>query len=122
MLYFRLAMKKIKGLTLVELIIGIVIVAIISVASFEFYRHCQRFVMDAEVRLGVSNFARETMEQRMWDADIATTGGLWIDDTALPTGTDFASDIGSNHGGTRQYSTDETSNYKVIKVKVHWNP
>jgi prepilin-type N-terminal cleavage/methylation domain-containing protein len=124
MLYFKIIMKRIKGLTLIELIISIIIVSVISVASFEFFRHCQRFIVDAEIRLGAANFARETMElsSRSWDAQISDTAG-WQPDTPLPTGGGFGR-IRDDYGGTREYRVQDgsTGEYKVIEVKVDWNP
>ena len=124
MLYFITDMKNIKGVTLIELISGIVIVAIISVASFEFFRHCQRFIVDSEIRLGAVNFARETMEFHSWDVEIGyTTDEDWENDTLLPTSGTFGR-IRDVYGGTRQYrvkqDTEETGDYKVIDVKVNW--
>ena len=115
-------MKNIKGVTLVELIVGIVIIAVISVASLEFFQHCRRFIVDSEIRLGAVNFARETMELRAWDTEITDTTG-WQNDRDLPAGAEFASGIRDNYGGSRLYRVEDgaTGDYKVIKVKVGWD-
>ena len=117
-------MKNIKGVTLVELVIGIVIIAIISVASLEFFRHCQRFIVDSEIRLGAVNFARETMDLRSWNTNVGDPTG-WLDEPLpLPTGGTFGR-IRDDYSGTRQYriqsDTGGTGDYKVIKVRVSWD-
>ncbi|UCD54599.1 MAG: type II secretion system protein [Candidatus Omnitrophota bacterium] len=116
-------MKKIKGFTLVELLIGVIIIAITSVAAFEFFRHCRRFIVETELRLGAANFARETIEVLDWNTDITDTTG-WQNDRDLPTGEEFGSSLRDEYEGSRLYRIEDgaTSGYKKISVKVTWEP
>lgn len=129
MLYCKIRMKKIKGVTIVELIFGIIIIAIISVAAFEFFRYCRRFIVESEIRLGAVNFARETMERHSWNIQHSWNDGKTIAENwqpdSLPTGVAFASGIRDDYAGGREYSVQlnasgSANTYNIIKVRVNW--
>ena len=124
MLYSNIGMKKTKGFTLIEMLVGIIVISIISVGAFEFFRHCRRFIVDAELRLSAVNFSRETMEGHSWNTEIAETED-WQDDRDLPAGGEFGSRLYDEYDGARQYKvetkTGTTGDYKIIEVKVSWN-
>ena len=105
-----------------EMLVGIILIAIISVGAFEFFRHCRRFIVDTELRLSAANFSRETMEGHSWNTEIAETGD-WQDDTGLPTGEEFGSRLYDEYSGARQYKVETSADgdYNIIEVKVSWN-
>lgn len=138
-------MKKSSGLSLVELIVTIIVIGVISVAGFEFFRYCPRFLKGSGVRLAALNFVREAMERRAWDQNTADTAD-WAADTPLPTGSEFGSELRDKYSGQREYevgpdavlkfssrhNVDERSwtfwkerwqagPYKIVKTKVKWN-
>lgn len=116
-------MRKKSGVTLIEVIIAMVVIAIIAVGAFSFFEHCQRFIVDSQLRLIAVNFVRETMEERYWELNPAETPD-WAADTPLPTGTGFGSLLRDNYGGTRHYrvsaDTGTGTSYRVIETRVTW--
>ena len=103
-------MKKTKGFTLVEVLIAIIVIAIIAVAAFEFFRYCQRFILQAELKLMAVNLAREKMEELYWDSDPPEPPAV-PEDIMLTT----------SHSFERNYTIgDSTGNYKIIDVTISW--
>jgi len=103
--------KTIKGFTLIEVMVTIIIITTILVGAFEFFRHCQRFIVDPELRLIAINYALETMEDCCWT--IANPPLV-----PLPAGT-----LRDLYAGARTYTItpDSTNNYDIIEVIVDWN-
>lgn len=104
-----------KGVTLIETMIAIVIIAIAAVASLEFYALCQRnFITNAASKSIAANFARETMEDLYLRDD---------NDPDLNVGTTLvnlpASPL-SSRGGTRNYTVTQKTGYKLIETYVDW--
>lgn len=117
MIYFNSVMKNKKGLSLVEIIIAMVVIATISVATFEYFWHCRRFILNTDLRLMAVGFARETIEELYWDDDLTETPGP-VDDP-LPAGV-----LGNPpHNGYRNYTVDNnsTNDYQIITITVGWN-
>jgi len=116
-------MRKTKGFTLIEVLVGIILIAVISVAAFEFFRYCRRFIVDAELRLSATNFARETMERHSWNAEITDTTD-WRTYRDLPVGGEFGSRLRDEYEGSRLYRGEDGGSddykYKRIRVKVSW--
>jgi len=116
-------MKKIKGFSLFEAMVAIVIIGVVSLAAFEFFRHCNRYAVNSELRLIALNFARETMEKYYFSGTVTQTGGWQAED--LPTGAEFGSEFRDTYGGERYYQikdgTDTTYTYMVTQVKVTWD-
>src|SRR3989338_4627746 len=89
-----------KGVTLIETMVAILVIAIAAVASLQFYAFCQRsFITNAVSNSMAANFARETMEDYYFSD---------YNDSALAVGTYTVPLIGSplanQHGGTRSYT------------------
>jgi len=78
MLYLKEIMKKVKGFTLIEAVVGAVLIAITAVLAFEFFVYCQRFSERTENSLVALNQAREAMERVYWDADPASFGPVQV--------------------------------------------
>ncbi len=134
-LYFNIGMKKTKGFTLIEVIVGIIIIAVTSLGAFEFFRYCRYFIVSAELRLSAANFARETMEGHSWDIEHS----WWTDgkeegwqDEFLPEEGTFASRLADEYSGERDYRfrrdnpgeppdpTKAADDYNIINVRVSW--
>lgn len=113
-------MKNTKSFTIIGLIVGFIVIAITSLAAFEFFRYCRHFIVDSELRLAATNFARETIEELDWDAGIENTTG-WPTDKDLPD-TGFGRRLQNEYDGERLYNVEDaaTGDYKIIKVKVSW--
>ena len=71
-------MKKVKGFTLVEVITAMIVIAIIALAAFEFFVYCQRFIVNADLRLMAVNSARARMENAYWDPNVSSEGAVPI--------------------------------------------
>ena len=56
-------MKILRGTTLLEVIITMIIIVVIAIVGLEFIRQCSLIVRKAELRLIAANFAREKMEE-----------------------------------------------------------
>lgn len=109
-----------KGVTLIETMVAILVIAVAAVASLQFYAFCQRsFITNAALNSMAANFTRETMEDYYFSDynDPALNVGNYS--VSLP-----ASPLGS-HGGTRNYKVTNrtvTANigYKLIETYVDW--
>lgn len=109
-----------KGVTLIETMAAILVIAIAAVASLQFYAFCQRsFITNAASNSMAANFARETMEDYYFsdynDSDL-NVGNY---NTVPITGSSLA----NNHNGTRSYTVTQPigTGYKLIETKVHWD-
>ena len=103
------------GLTLVELMVGVLLVAIAAVAGLQFLIYCDKYAMRADAKLAAVNFAQETMENfYMTEYDNLVT--------PLPASTLLPPSRLLTFGGTRSCVVDGTNpNYKIITVTVTWN-
>ncbi|MFA5142822.1 MAG: type II secretion system protein [Candidatus Omnitrophota bacterium] len=110
------------GVTLIELVIAVMIIAVAAIASFQFLVYCDKFVSRATDRIVAANLARETMEMFYGrDYDSLGTGSGSV---SLPAG----NILSSRHTNVkREYRINEhtdsgTGNvYKVILVTVSWD-
>lgn len=107
-----------RGVTIIETMVAIVVIAIAAVASLEFYALCQRnFITNAALKSIAANFARETMEgyylRDYNDPD------LNVGTTPVPLPASPPSPLGS-HGGTRNYTVTQKTGYKLIETYVDW--
>lgn len=109
-------MKKMKGFTLVEVIIAMMIIATISFGGFGFFQYCKRFVVDSELRLTAINLARETMEKLYWNDTLEETADR-VDDELPPEA--FQDDYSG--GRSHLITTDAEGKYKIIEVTVNWD-
>lgn len=117
--------KNVKGFTLVEAIVTIIIIAITSVVVLEFFVKFSTIIKQSELKFVAANFARETIEELylksysdtalnpITDADdgLPVMGGI----NGSPAG--LLRDV---YGGTRAYSIVQGTNYKVITATVRW--
>lgn len=100
-----------RGLTLIEIILSIVLIAIVAITALGFLVYCGRFAVQAGTKITASNFARETMEDHYWDDTLVTES---VQDN-LPG------------NRTRTYSVSDPvdgpngSQYRVTNVTIHWN-
>ena len=111
-------MKKTTGFSFVELMVGIIVVAAVSVTALEFLVHCQRLVLVPRLRLMAVNFARETMEGLYQQPYIELTTPSAAE-LELPTGGEIGV-LRDRYGGTRNCTITDVDNYKVITVTVSW--
>jgi len=109
--------KKNAGFTLIELILGIVIIAIAAVSSLEFYSYCHKFfIMRSSLTSQALGFAKESMEGLYWlDPYDAAMNTPLPSLPAIPVTGDFAF-----KGGSRSYSVTDKGSYKVLEVTVIW--
>ena len=126
------------GVSLIELMISVVLIAIVAVMALKFLIYCDAFAMKADAKIAAENFARETMEglyQKQY-ADAALTTGSYDAGTtsslALPAGTNFGSRLRNRYPtsntntmriytvGSEQTDTLTNTQYKVITVTVTW--
>ncbi|MCX5666865.1 MAG: type II secretion system protein [Candidatus Omnitrophica bacterium] len=108
--------KKNAGFTLIDLILGIVIIAIAAVSSLEFYRYCHKFfILRSSITVRALGFAKESIEGLCWlDSSDASLNIPLPSLPALPATGDFA------FTGSRSYSVIDKGSYKVLEVKVSW--
>jgi len=109
--------KKTAGFTLIELILGVIIIAIAAVSSLEFYTYCHKFfILRSSLTSQALGFAKESMEGLYWsdpyDAALNTTPAPPL--PAIPATGDFA------FKGSRSYSVTDKGSYKVLEVTVSW--
>ena len=117
---------KTNGMTLVEVLVTIVIVAILALGAGGFFSFCERFIVDSELRLMAVNFAAEVMEERYWNSlidetpDTSPVDGIpdWV--TAPPPLS--GSRIDDYYSGARHYkvATSTDGSYRIIETKVTW--
>jgi len=90
-----------KGFTLIEVIVAIVVIAVISLGGFEFFKYCRIFTVDTEFRLMDMNRARGAMEEVYMDPEPKSStnpDGVWEK--------------------VVEVTDSEDEKYKIIKVKV----
>ena len=109
--------KKHAGFTLIDLILGIVIIAIAAVSSLEFYSYCHKFfILRSSITVRALGFAKESMEGLYWlDSSDAALNICNETPLAMPATGDFAF-----KGGSRSYSVIDKGSYKVLEVTVRW--
>ena len=56
-------MKKDRGMTLLETLIAMILIAIIAVSGSTYFAFCKRSIINSQSRLMEVNFARDTMER-----------------------------------------------------------
>jgi len=108
-------MKRKKGFTLIEAMVAMVLIAVVVVANFEFFRYSYRLINYAELRIKASNLARETMEELYWNPDLADTNG-----DSMDYNFEESDQFRVDHSGARIHSVNDTNDYKVITVTVKW--
>lgn len=113
---------KNRGTTIIELLVAMVIIAITTVASLEFFNFCQRnFVVSSRLKFVAANIARETMEETYW-----LSGASLSDTPTPPPNIDLPADCGLNTAAYyRDISTenalggtDPRYNYKLVEVTI----
>ena len=121
------------GVTLIELMVGIILIAIASVGGLRFFVYCNNYVIRTDSRVAAVNFAMETMEKFY----MVTSAGLGSDtDTANPPADALPSSSGGflnklkdSHSGTRSYAISTSTiaigtpalKYRIVSVAVNWD-
>ena len=115
-------MKRSGGFTLVEVIVGMAVIAISAVASLEFFKYCYgSFIVPDKLRLEAVNYARSSLEARyMEEYDspaLNNTTGFVVDSTP-----DWKLD---GHSAQKSHSVTTKNpgtgqEYKVVSTKVEW--
>lgn len=102
-----------KGFTLIEAAVSLVVVAILALALFAYSASYPRSVLQVNKQLMAANLAREVMEELYWSRDLTTPV-----DASIP-----ADALGQGSNTTRSYSVtgDSTGNYRIITTTVGWN-
>ena len=137
-------MRNRRGLSLVEIFVGMAVAIIASVVALQFLIYCERIALQPRLRLIAANFAKETIEslyQKSFN-DLPSTIDTGTDsETDTETSVDATPDINiepytsnpdlkllfERYHGTRSYTVEEKSGtdnvhaYKVVKVKVDWS-
>ncbi|MFA5142818.1 MAG: prepilin-type N-terminal cleavage/methylation domain-containing protein [Candidatus Omnitrophota bacterium] len=112
---------KRAGMSLVEIIVAMVIIAIATIASFQFLVHCDKFVIMADNKVAAANFAREIMEDYYQeDYDDLAVGSHSVSIAALASR--LHNGTGSYEIGSEKTESATSTKYKVITVKVGWDP
>ncbi len=114
--------NKNEGFTLIDMIIGVVLIAIAVIGSLEFYRYCYKsFIVGPKPAIEALNFAKESMEELCWldSSDSAFTLPLAAPNRPLPTTGNFK-ELGSRFSGSRSYSVTDKGSYKVLEITVTW--
>jgi len=110
--------NKNKGVTLVELIIVTVLIAIMVVTGLQFVVYCKTLAVKSKLKLAAANYARETAEGLYW-LDCYDNA---LNITASPVSVPLPSgELGDQYGGTRTYNVTGGADYKVVTVTVHWD-
>jgi len=101
-----------KGFTLIEAMISLVVVAVLALALFAYCACYPQSVIKINRQLMAANLAREVMEQLYWSRDLTTPV-----DASIPAGA-----LGQGSHTTRSYSVtdDSTGDYKIITTTVGW--
>jgi len=112
-------MKKTKGFTLIEILIAMVIIAITSIVTLEFYVFCQKnFIVKPQLRLMAVNFSRDSMEDYYFNSSLTAGAST----PALPsTNTNIGDPLLDNYGGTETITITNKTNYKIIETLITWN-
>lgn len=133
MIYF-LGMRNRKGLSLIEVFVGIAVAMIASIVALQFLIYCERMALQPRLRLIAVNLARETIEslyqKRFDDLPSTTTPEDMTPD--IDNDEPYASNpdlklLFERYHGVRSYTVEEKSGtasanaYKVVKVKVAWS-
>ncbi|MDD5135862.1 MAG: prepilin-type N-terminal cleavage/methylation domain-containing protein [Candidatus Omnitrophica bacterium] len=113
--------NKKAGMTLIEIIVAVIIIAIAGITSFQFLVYCDKLVMQANSKIVAANFAREiaeTLYQKDYDALVSGSGYP----AGIPAlGVRLYKGVGSYDIGTEQVDALTNTQYKVITVTVTWN-
>ena len=111
--------SRAKGFTMLDMMIGVILIAIVAVGSLEFYRYCHKcFIANSKFTIEALGFAKESMERLCWldSSDPAFS-------TPLPTlpSTGAFGELGSRSGSSRTYAVSaDKGGYKVLEVTVNW--
>jgi prepilin-type N-terminal cleavage/methylation domain-containing protein len=119
-------MKRSRGFTLIELLVAVIIIAIASIESLEFFKYCYSgFVVPDELKLEAINYTAGSMEQLYMEdpnsPSLAVTSS-WVDDGLITAEGKLSLD---NRKGKKSHSiatvnSGEADEYKLIKTKVTW--
>jgi len=107
------------GFTLIEVLVGMILVVIISLTGLGFLVHCERLLLKPELRLMAANFGRETIEGLYW-ADYTNLPEQTDTQDTFPPQTNFG-EGGGTYNWTRAYSVASKQDYKLITVTVTYN-
>jgi len=105
-------MRKLTGISLLEMIVAIVIMAILAIAAFSYFHYCHRFIVDSQLRLKAVNLASETMELVYWDT--TAVPDLRVPPDVMPPSTNARRLLPTFTPGTG-------NRYQTIDVRVTWD-
>ncbi len=114
--------NKTKGFTLIDIIVGMAVIAIAVVVTLEFYRFCMKqFIINARLSLEATDFARETMEGLYFSSAATSFDGIVTATDVLPSSIGgFPAELTESYYGTRNYTITPKTDYKIIETKVEW--
>jgi prepilin-type N-terminal cleavage/methylation domain-containing protein len=117
-------MRNSKGFSLIEIITATVLIAIIAVASLEFYRYCySNFIIQDKLKLEAVNYAMGAMEilyAEEPDSPLLDETTIWVEDGTITEG-DLAGRNGHKYRYIKTMSTSGINDeYKLVKTKVTW--
>jgi prepilin-type N-terminal cleavage/methylation domain-containing protein len=115
MLYLA-RMKKRRAFTLLELIITTVLLSVVVLGGFAYFRYAKRYIAEIELRLQAINLARETMEELYWKTSAELDRGNYPD--PLPAGIFPAYTANTSRQWTTVNSPD--GRYRIITSTVRW--
>ena len=117
------------GLTMIELMVGVLLVAIAAVVGLQFLIYCDTYTTHAESRVAAVNLALETMEE-FYMRDSATLGADAANEIGLPPSAGgFIDKLRDSPGAKRSYIIGTSAlqlgnpprTYRTITVTVQWN-
>ena len=114
--------NKNSGVTLIEIVTSIVLIAVAAIASFQFMTYCDKFAVSVDKKIAAANFASETME-RLYQQDY-NSSDLSIGSHGTNTVNFFGGRSGTYSYNISQEQTENlitNTKYKVITVTVNWN-
>jgi len=82
-------MKNSIGTTLLECIIGAIIISVTAMIGLEFIRNCRNFLIQSEIGMAQTNIARGQIDQNIWNENISNADGwnqLQINLSGIGTG------------------------------------
>jgi len=102
-----------KGVTLAELMVAMVMIAITVVASMEFFRFCHKsFIVNSTLKLRAADLGRETMEG-LYNDPGGTMGNHTV---SMPPGVYGIDGWNSSYNISQGTEPTQGSDYRVITV------
>jgi Tfp pilus assembly protein PilV len=110
-----MATNKLKGLTLIEIIVSLLLIAILVVGLFAMFTWSARRNITSQHQVQAQDFSRDTLEELLVKDFSATELGLGSHTAVLP-----ACELKDNFGASRSYVVETITEGKKISVTTRW--